>query len=137
MYLIISGSLLWKGWSNCLLFFGLAELPTFILALGSVVPPLRSDYGFGAAMLAFRVFGFGALLWVFHIGLPAELSHLPTIGIPPLLMHITWMRDWAVGVRKRAAEAAGSAEKKPAAADGAAADPQPAAKGGAKGAKQN
>ncbi|KAF7798761.1 hypothetical protein EIP86_009986 [Pleurotus ostreatoroseus] len=86
------------------------ELPTFLLALGNLVPRLRSDYLFAAVFFLTRI--------VMHIHialayLARALRHgetyVPTLFLACILpMHVLWMRDCVAGIlrRRRAAQAA-------------------------------
>ena len=70
------------------------ELPTFLLALGSVLPIFRTDLGFGLTFFIFRI------CWhLCFFGLAFYNSD--TVSIPvrvlysvTLLMHINWFQNW-------------------------------------------
>jgi hypothetical protein len=60
VYFLVCGGLLSAGWTNAFLLFGLIEVPTFILALGSIAEDYRSDTLFRATFFAFRLVFFVA-----------------------------------------------------------------------------
>lgn len=70
------------------------ELPTFILALGSVFPSCRSDMGFGITFFLLRIVYHGyVLVRGIHVGVHPFVSSLFAItGV----MHIFWFRGWVV-----------------------------------------
>ena len=79
------------------------EVPTFILALGTVFPSWRSDLWFGVTFFAFRI--------VYHIFMFAYCLVVATSvpawavwasGTLPLLFHFVWFFKWGVGQLKRA-----------------------------------
>lgn len=75
------------------LFMVIEEVPTFILALGSIFPQLRSDIGFGVSFFAFRI--------MFHVCMTASaIFYNPTdrpiycVMIISLCMHLNWFYKW-------------------------------------------
>jgi len=90
--------------TTAFLFCAIEEIPTFILGLGSIVPSLRSDLGFGVSFLIFRV--------IYHIFLIMhEYKYQTFIPMFILLlitfaMHVNWWYGWitkyAFGKTKKA-----------------------------------
>jgi hypothetical protein len=77
------------------------EVPTLILALGSVFPGLRSDALFGATFFAFRI-----VYHVFMFAYCALASSAPAwavwaSGSPTLVFHLMWFYRWAIGQLRR------------------------------------
>ena len=95
MYFAITGDgyfLQLKPWTNVFLFFLPAELPTFLLALGTVVPKLRSDLLFGITFFLTRIlFHFYLVAYAYISGAAAMI-----IGFGCLtgLMHLKWFHAW-------------------------------------------
>jgi hypothetical protein len=70
------------------------ELPTFILALGSVFPSLRSDLGFGISFFLLRIVYHGyVMMRGIQVGVHTFTSCL--FGLT-MVMHIFWFRGWVV-----------------------------------------
>jgi hypothetical protein len=69
--------------------FLIDELPTMILAIGSVFPHLRSDFLFGVAMLSVRILYHGYLSLL-------NLTYLPAVAVtlPSLFAYIYWFKNW-------------------------------------------
>lgn len=69
------------------------ELPTFLLATGSIFPSLRTDVGFGVTFLLFRII-FHAVMMAYHFY--SGISHL-TCGlyVVTMTMHMFWFFSWA------------------------------------------
>lgn len=89
------------------------EMPTFLMALGTVWPGLRQDLLFGATFFFTRIVWFAVLLVVYSISayntwLPAHLYVGPIVAA--LAMHIYWFRSWGIGQLKRAKKAKVAAE---------------------------
>lgn len=94
------------------------EFPTFILALGTVVPSLRNDLGFGLSFLATRV--------MYHGWLTAKTLMLKNppyevrwCVVLPMILHVWWFHAWCKGQMKRmkkSAAAEGKGEHQPSAA---------------------
>ena len=84
------------------------ELPTFILALGSMFPAFRSDMGFGVSFFILRI--------VYHFfimarGIIVKVHPIQTAmyGLT-FIMHIFWWYGWVTGMKKKKAEG-GKGEK--------------------------
>ena len=76
------------------------ELPTFILALGSVYPTLRSDLGFGVSFFLLRILYHAfVMLRGIYVGVHPFQSCL--YGIT-LFMHMFWFKGWVTSMRKNA-----------------------------------
>ena len=70
----------------------LVEVPTLLLALGSVFSPLRTDIGFGITFFIFRVaYHAYMMMLAYHSGVDTAL-----VGcfIGPLCLHIFWFVNW-------------------------------------------
>ena len=68
------------------------ELPTFLLALGSVFPGLRTDMGFGITFFLFRVcyHGYmGCLSYKSNVDTPVVVLYALTF-----LLHCFWFYSW-------------------------------------------
>lgn len=70
--------------------FLIDELPTMILAMGSVFPNLRSDWLFGLSMLSVRILYHSYLAFL-------NLTYLPavSVSVPSLIAYIYWFRNWS------------------------------------------
>lgn len=68
------------------------ELPTFLLALGSVIPALRTDIGFGSTFFLFRLCYH---VFFFYYGLTVGVQAIE-IGMFTLttLLHAHWFYNW-------------------------------------------
>lgn len=68
------------------------ELPTFLLSLGSMVPSLRTDLGFGVTFFLFRVLYHA---YFFAYGLKSGMDAV-LVGIFTLTMtlHLNWFYTW-------------------------------------------
>lgn len=80
------------SFTTAFMFCTIEELPTFILALGSIAPAWRSDLGFGISFFFLRI--------VYHCGI---LFHeVYTGGYTPMIflivltlgMHLNWFSAW-------------------------------------------
>ena len=68
------------------------ELPTFLLALGSVFPIFRTDYGFGLTFFLLRILYHAYFLtFAFHmwVGNPVKVLFVCTFAL-----HFTWFQTW-------------------------------------------
>lgn len=68
------------------------ELPTFILALGSVSKSMRSDMAFGVTFLVLRLF-YHSLLLIFVIYIEMEPTPI-ALYVLTLVMHLFWFNTW-------------------------------------------
>ena len=76
-----------------------AELPTLVLALGSVVPALRSDVGFGASFFLLRVcFTSAALAWFWRL---ATLRYVVATTAFSVLLNAVFFVNWVRGMMRR------------------------------------
>ncbi len=86
------------------------ELPTFLLALGSVFPSLRTDLGFGLTFFALRI-----LLHVYYMvfGIYSRIDK-PVICLYALtlVMHLNWFYAWATKYGSKLLQSADRAELK-------------------------
>ena len=68
------------------------ELPTFLLALGSVFPMFRTDWGFGLTFFLLRILYHAYFLsYAFHmwVGAPTKVLFVCTFAL-----HFTWFKTW-------------------------------------------
>lgn len=78
--------------ASAFLFMSIEELPTFLLALGTVVPTCRTDVGFGLTFFILRiVFHFFLLCMTVYLKLSYSSFLIPFF---PFLLHIFWFRKW-------------------------------------------
>ena len=75
------------------------EIPTFLLALGSIFPSCRTDIGFGLTFLIFRILFHGYLL-CFQIYFGVHLFAV-TITAMSMLLHLFWFYGWATKYGKK------------------------------------
>jgi hypothetical protein len=76
------------------------ELPTFLLALGSVFPACRTDLGFGLTFFLFRIC-YHAYVLVYSVKLKA--SWVPIIlYVLTLTLHLFWFKSWVTKYAKKA-----------------------------------
>ena len=71
-YAAIALHLVARGWPNLLLVFMVCEVPTALLALGSVLPAARNDAAFGASFAATRLGYFAVLAALFVAATPVR-----------------------------------------------------------------
>lgn len=75
------------------------EIPTFLLALGAVVPALRSDLGFGASFLALRLlFHIYFFVYAVRLGVPTVVVVLLSLTTT---LHAFWFKNWALKYGKK------------------------------------
>ncbi|RYG70234.1 hypothetical protein EON64_00720 [archaeon] len=73
---------------NCLI----EELPTFLLALGSMYAPLRTDLGFGVSFFVLRIV-YHAYFFVYAIKMGVQFTVLVLYTLT-LTMHLNWFYAW-------------------------------------------
>jgi hypothetical protein len=75
------------------------EIPTFLLAAGSVFPAMRTDVGFGVTFFLLRVM-FHAAMMAYSVY--SGIALLPTVLFGgTLTMHVFWFFSWQKGYRAR------------------------------------
>ncbi len=80
--------------ANTIILALLQELPTFILALGTVFPALRADLLFGSTFFLFRIC-FNAIIYYYaYFALDRAMFAVITTS---MLMHLMWFKNWFVG----------------------------------------
>jgi hypothetical protein len=91
-----------KPFSSAFCLVCIEELPTFILALGSMFPSLRSDMGFGVSFFILRI--------VYHFfimarGIFVKVHPVQTAmyGLT-FIMHLFWFHGWVTGMKKKKGE---------------------------------
>lgn len=109
LYYVLYTYLYSIGGTQYLIAGACCEIPTSIMALGTIFPALRNDIAFGLTFFVTRICWFVLLLAVYCT--PAYNTFLPLyIATPPLIaaigMHLWWMRLWFVGMSLRARIAA-------------------------------
>jgi hypothetical protein len=72
--------------------FGILEAPTFIIALGSIHPPFRSDRLFGLLFFLTRICLHVYITFKIYQGFPENYHYLISASIIPL--HVMWFRGW-------------------------------------------
>jgi len=85
---------LWHHISDAFCLFLVEELPTFLLALGNVSRPLRTNWLFGGSFFVTRLVWHGYLLWAFL----STRGELPITLWPLVLatfgLHAHWFSGW-------------------------------------------
>jgi hypothetical protein len=81
------------------IFHYIEEIPTFILALGSVFPNYRSDYGFGITFFFLRIVYHGFLFFLLYKN--SCTIHTMWTNALSMCMHINWFYAWSQGMAKR------------------------------------
>jgi hypothetical protein len=109
LYLFVDRWLLLNRTSGATATLLAVEVPTAILAAGSVYKPWRLDIPFGATFFAFRVV---MCVWM-TVGhyLASDIRAFWMIAAPITCMHLFWFRGWLVGYARRRREAAAARAK--------------------------
>lgn len=84
----------------------LLEFPTFILALGSVFPKMRSDLGFGGSFFILRLVYHSWVCFHGYLGLfsvPAR-GYIFLFGAVVGILHVYWFGQWATGQMRRSSK---------------------------------
>jgi hypothetical protein len=68
------------------------ELPTFLLALGSIFPEFRTDIGFGVTFFLFRI-ALHAYFFIYVVKVQAQTTVI-TLFTLTMLMHLNWFYSW-------------------------------------------
>jgi len=85
------------------------EFPTLILGLGTVVPALRSEWGFGSSFFILRIVYHGwVMLRGYQVGVHAIQMSL--FGLT-MVMHIIWFRGWVIRMISGGKKVAGKKPK--------------------------
>lgn len=95
MYACTSGNTPWgpvRPFSSLFLFHCIEELPTFLLALGSMFPSLRSDLGFGVTFFLFRIL-LHLYMFVYLYRLQCD-TIVTVIFFLTTLLHLNWFGTW-------------------------------------------
>lgn len=96
MYLLITGNGLFlttpTPFSMAFIWCLVEELPTFLLALGSIFPACRSDILFGASFFILRLV-YHVYLFLLMMRMGAYRVMLVLYGIT-FIMHVEWFRTW-------------------------------------------
>lgn len=112
IYLTIYITLIHLRGTQYLLAGACCEMPTFLMALGTVAPAARADLAFGATFFVTRIAWFALLLYIY--ARPEYNSFLSWPLYAPILvgaisMHVWWFVAWGNGMRRRAAKKLSSA----------------------------
>jgi hypothetical protein len=117
---LLESVVLYRNLGVCYILYGLLELPTFIMSLGSTHPHLRQDLAFGVTFFLCRIVWLVAAtvaLLVIEAPIPLLLLVVPTALV--LLLHCWWFSKWWASYS--AAPGSGGAEEAKAAEAAAAA----------------
>ena len=71
------------------------EIPTFIMALGSIFPEYRSDLGFGITFFITRVVCHIFYLW--YVISWGCYTPIITMYVLTTVLHVNWFKDWISG----------------------------------------
>ena len=79
----------------------ITEVPSFIIALGTIVPKLRSDYLFGSSFFVLRIL---YIMWclLMHWRL-APYSYITLSTFASFLMNCFWFMKWVRGIIRKVA----------------------------------
>ncbi len=131
MYILLTLQLLsMRVAGSFLIYAGMAEIPTVILALGSIWSRLRSDLSFGASFFITRILLHAHCIYQAYLCFTGNFWIFPCLPFP---LHVMWFRGWYATFtarKQRAGAAGGKGKESPAAspvAAAAAADATPAA----------
>ena len=94
-----------EGYDGVFAYFGLCELPTFMLALGSVYKPWRIDLPMGIIFFATRIVYFGGVVMV--IAINEHISFRSTLGSALMCLHVYWFVGWIKSYRRLRAARSG------------------------------
>lgn len=78
--------------SPAFLFMCIEEIPTFLLALGSVFPSCRTDLGFGVSFFLLRIV-YHTIFFIYSIYVRTE-TIVSFLYLLTLMMHINWFSSW-------------------------------------------
>jgi hypothetical protein len=89
IYIFVTALTIFTGTSHFLVLYFLLEIPTFILALGTMIAKYRKDHLFGHLFFALRIVFHILLLYLFRKNiLLTSLSGLA------LCLHMYWFKNW-------------------------------------------
>lgn len=86
------------------------EIPTFLLALGSIFPAYRTDLGFGLTFLLFRIIFHGYLFYFTIRGKP-NVSVI-VLYVITMFMHLNWFHGWVTKYAFGSSKKAGKGKQK-------------------------
>jgi hypothetical protein len=116
-YFILYGYLLFTRRTHYVLIGACCEIPTFIMALGVLVPSMRQDLAFGVTFFFTRIVWFLVLAIVYIIPTYNTKLHVVEWIVPTVAsttLHIWWFSKWYAGLgkaSKRAAKVEGGEKK--------------------------
>jgi hypothetical protein len=107
LYILLYASQLHTGGTQYLIVGACCEIPTFILAVGTAFPSMRSDMAFGVTFFFTRIVWFLFMFIVYSTAaynsfIPVAVYGPPNIGA--LLLHCYWWRSWLVSYTKKDAQ---------------------------------
>ena len=88
-----------KYFSSALLLCFIEEVPTFLLAMGSVFPEMRTDYGFGLTFFLLRIL-YHIYIGVYHF-LNTDVNTPKCLYLITTLLHILWFKSWISSMLRR------------------------------------
>lgn len=86
------GFITMKPFASAFMLMSIEEVPTFILALGSMFPNYRSDIGFGSSFFVLRIC-FHSLILGTIIALRFSIASIIILSIS-LVFHLFWFGTW-------------------------------------------
>lgn len=98
-YFVVLYNVLQKGAANGFAFSFIEEIPTFIKALGSLFPNLRSDNVFGISFFAFRILFHIHYLYQLYINAYEYFYWKFVLFV--FFLHAYWMYCWILGMNRR------------------------------------
>lgn len=89
--------------STAFVFMAIEELPTFLLAFGTIFPQFRTDIGFGVTFALFRLIFH---LWIFSYGYThgGISSTLTILFVLTMTLHLHWFINWVSKYGRRLLE---------------------------------
>jgi hypothetical protein len=96
LYLLLMFIALTSHWCTAVSVHHVLELPTLILALGSVFPALRADLAMGVTFFATRILINIWSVWQHCSWSPEAHPSWPWVVCPALAMHSYWFFGWAM-----------------------------------------
>lgn len=99
VYIWVIYNVIQYGASNGFAFSLIEEVPTFIKALGSIYPSLRSDIVFGITFFAFRIVF--QVYYTYQLFINAYECFYWKFGLIVIFLHAYWMYCWVQGMKRR------------------------------------
>jgi hypothetical protein len=91
------------GFSNGAAFLFYNEIPTVVLALGTIHPSLRSDWLFGVTFLLCRIVALAMTLRVYYreFTTAPDVTHMLIPGYTIFVLHCYWFLCWAQTMNRK------------------------------------